>query len=235
MVETELLNLQTNTPVTKIRRDSNSGCSILQTLRGSLKAKKVVFATNAYTAGISPTYLDTIVPYRGTASHISPPSPVFPNLSHTYNISYKPGPGKVDYLNPRPDGGIVVGGGKWMFSADRRKWYNNWDDSTQLEEARPHFDGLMQRHFRGWEDTKATMDYIWTGIQGLTPDEWPHVGEVPDSDGSQYILAGYNGGGMAMIFLCARGLAKMINDGTAFEETGLPRLFKTCDERLQHS
>jgi len=199
-----------------------------------LKAKKVVFATNAYTAGILPQYTDTIVPYKGTAVHITPKSPVSPHLVNTYNIHY-PIPNvieTVDYLNPRPDGSIVVGGGKWSYANDRSRWYNVWDDSTLLEETVPHFDGLMQRHFRGWENSKAVTDMMWTGIMGLTPDGVPHVGEVPGSAGTQYILAGFNGGGNALIFLTAGGLAKMMLEGVPFEQTGLPRLFKTSSERL---
>lgn len=66
-----------------------------------------------------------------------------------------------------------------------------------------------------------------------TGDEMPHIGEVPGQEGSQYILAGFNGGGNDKIFLCARGVAKMILDGRSYEQTWLPRLFKTSKERLQ--
>ena len=232
LVEAGHVNLQTNTPVTKIVRAN--GTNVLVTDRGLLKAKRVVFATNAYTAGILPEYADAIIPYKGTAVHITPKSLVFPHLSNTYNIHY-PIPNviePVDYLNPRPDGSIVVGGGKWTYADDRSKWHNVWDDSTLLEETVPHFDGLMQRHFRGWENSDAVTDMMWTGIMGLTPDGVPHVGEVPGSEGTQYILAGFNGGGNALIFLTAKGLAKMMVEGVAFEKTGLPRLFKTSRERL---
>lgn len=139
----------------------------------------------------------------------------------------------VDYLNPRPDGSIVVGGGKWIYGHDLSRWYNHWDDSTLLEETKPHFEGLMQRHFKGWEESGAEMDMMWTGIMAVTPDELPHIGEVPGSEGSQYILAGFNGGGNALIFLSAKGLARMIVEGIPYEKTGLPRLFKTTKERLE--
>lgn len=167
--------------------------------------------------------------------HITPSSPISPHLSHTYNIHYQlpEATEPVDYLNPRPDGSIVVGGGKWTYASDLSKWYNNWDDSTLLEEARPHFDGLMQRHFKGWEKSEAKTDMMWTGIMGSTPDGLPHIGEVLGSEGSQYILAGFNGGGNALIFLCAKGLARMMLEGIPYEETGLPRLFKTSRERLE--
>lgn len=59
----------------------------------------------------------------------------------------------------------------------------------------------------------------------------PHIGEVPSKPG-QFIIGGFNGHGMPLIFLSSKGLAKMILDGAPFEETGIPRLFKTTAERL---
>ena len=227
-----VVNLQTNTPVTAVRQEQD-GYSSIKTARGSMRAKKVVFATNAYTSGVCSLYNDCIVPVKGTACHIKPKArSISPHLSHTYNISYPPGPALTDYLNPRPDGGIVVGGGKWKFENERALWYRNWDDSTQVEGAKVHFDGLMQRHFKGWEDSDAEVDHIWTGIMGFTPDELPHGGEVPGKEKQQYILAGFNGGGNALIFLCARGLAQMILHGSQFEATGIPEMFKTSIHRL---
>lgn len=231
LVQREVVNLQTETTVRSVSMDAD-GFDILHTNRGTLRAKKVVFAANGYTSGILPEYEGIIVPYRGTASHIVPKSPVSPHLSHTYNIRYCPD--RIDYLNPRPDGCIVVGGAKWTFAEDRKKWYNNWDDSTLLPEARPHFESLMQQHFKGWEGSLARVDYLWTGIMGLTPDERPHIGQVPDST-TRYIMAGFNGGGMAMIFLSAQGLAKMIRDDVPYEHSGLPRLFETTKARLEVS
>jgi hypothetical protein len=91
-----VLNVQTNTPVTSV--GVSNRWNVLSTPRGVLLAKKVVFATNAYTAGLLPQFEDVIVPMRGTASHITPSVPVHPHLSNTYNINF--GQGKsVDYLN----------------------------------------------------------------------------------------------------------------------------------------
>lgn len=224
------VNLQTNTKVTNISHDRDSKYQTLTTSRGELKAKKIVFATNAYTGGISPTYKNKIVPYRGTASHLQPKTPISPHLSHTYNLAFGT---HVDYLNPRPDGGIVVGGAKVRLSEDRSLWYNNWDDSKLIPNVDDYFDDLMQRNFKGWENSQARMDHLWTGIMGLTAEGMPHIGEVPGMEGKQYIMAGFNGGGMPIIFSAALGLAKMVKDGLSFEDTGLPKVFKTSRQRLE--
>lgn len=69
---------------------------------------------------------------------------------------------------------------------------------------------------------------------GHTADSMPHIGTVPGKS-NQFIMAGFNGGGMAMIFLAGKAMASMIrdNDSKVFEETGLPRVFKPTKERLK--
>ena len=66
---------------------------------------------------------------------------------------------------------------------------------------------------------------------GYSYDSNPHVGEVPGKPG-QYICAGFNGHGMPVIFLAARGLAEIMQTGADLEQN-LPRIFKTTAERLQ--
>lgn len=231
------MELHTWTPVINVEYGDMADSVLLHTARGAVKAKKVIFATNAYTGGVCKQYAGNITPVKGTACHITPNIPFSPHLSHTYNINYThQDPAQcVDYLNPRPDGGIVVGGAKWMFVRGRDQWYDNWDDSTLLPGVRSHFDGLMQRYFAEWQDSGAVIDHWWTGIMGETPDEQPHVGEVPGREGQQYIIAGFNGGGMASIFLATKGLAKMVLGQASFERTGIPRLFRTSEERLSRA
>ena len=66
---------------------------------------------------------------------------------------------------------------------------------------------------------------------GYTADSLPHVGQIPNKPG-QLIIAGFNGHGMPQIFLSAKAIADMIVRRSEFEDTGLPRLFKTTQERL---
>lgn len=70
-----------------------------------------------------------------------------------------------------------------------------------------------------------------TPVMGYSSDGLPHIGSVPGQK-DQYILAGFTGHGMPQIFFAAEGIAKMVVGGMTFEETGLPRLFKTSESRL---
>ncbi|KAG4435952.1 hypothetical protein IFR05_008572 [Cadophora sp. M221] len=62
LLERPSVSVQTHTPVTSIS-NSEDGTSIVHTPPGSIQAKKVVFATNGYTAGIAPEFAK-IVPWK---------------------------------------------------------------------------------------------------------------------------------------------------------------------------
>ncbi|TVY20161.1 Gamma-glutamylputrescine oxidoreductase [Lachnellula arida] len=233
LVKRTSINVQTHTLVISVS-NSDVGWNIVTTPRGLVRARKVVFASNGYTAGILPIFENKIVPIKLTCSHISVPkdTPSPPHLSHTYGLNFD-GPAFRDYLIPRPDGGVICGGAKSTYiKGDKNLWFNNFDDSTLIEQARPHFETVMQDNFLGWENSGAAVDYLWTGIIGYTSDSWPHCGKIPGQE-NRFILAGYNGAGMPLIFLTAKGIARMIREDLPFEESGIPRIFKTTEERLK--
>ncbi|KAJ5912178.1 uncharacterized protein N7473_001481 [Penicillium subrubescens] len=228
------VNLQTHTPVSKITKSTNESASSshwqVETPRGTITAQKVILATNAYTSALAPQYQNKIIPVRGTCCRIAvPPASTVPRLTCTYTLRWNGW--DYDYLIPRADRSIVVGGARTAFIHDLNNWYNVSDDSRVLEGAVRYFDGYMQRTFVGWEDSNAYTDRVWTGIMGYSSDGLPHIGAVPGQQ-DEYILAGFTGHGMPQIFLAAEGIAKMVVGDVAFEETGLPRLFKTSQSRL---
>lgn len=169
-------NLQTHTAVTHISEDPlPDGRWRVATERGSINAKKVLFATNGYTSKLAPQFTDYIVPVRGICSRIVvPEDKVAPFLPQTYCVRY--GPGMYDYLIPRNDGSIVVGGAKSEFWSDSSHWYNVSDDSGLIEPAKNYFDGLIQRTFFGWEDSGAYVDKVWTGSTSILPMLLPGKG-----------------------------------------------------------
>lgn len=67
---------------------------------------------------------------------------------------------------------------------------------------------------------------------GYNSDGLPSVGEVPGKKGV-WISAGFDGHGMPVIWLTMEGLADMVMDGTSFEDSGIPRIYKTTAERLE--
>ncbi|KAB8237610.1 phosphoenolpyruvate phosphomutase-domain-containing protein [Aspergillus alliaceus] len=224
------VNVQTFTPVTSISSDDSG--HIVNTPRGSIRTSKVVYASNAYTSALLPEYSANIVPCRGICCHIAlPEGKTAPFLPYSYAIGTKTGKSGGSYLISRPDGSIIVGGAQYTFIDQKEQWYGVVDDSTLIEPTKDYYNDFMQRTFKGWEDSGAYVREIWTGIMGYSYDTSPHVGEIPGRSG-QYICAGFDGHGMPVIFLAAKGLADMIHNGKSFEDVGLPRLYKSTIERI---
>lgn len=249
LVEEKLLNIQTNTPVTSVSPDPKGGF-IITTPRGTTHAKKVVYANNAHIAGLLPEYRNAIVPCKGICSHITVPADTrAPHLTNSYII--REDDSTLAYLTPKIDGSIVVGGASSKFKPFPEEWYNNVDDSTLIEPGKDHFDTYMQRFFHGWENTGAKVDKIWSGVMGYSFDSNPHIGVLPKKEkpkskkwwwpwgatekDEQFVLAGFNGHGMPVIWLAAKGVAEMVSQGWDFEKTGMPSLFKTTTERIEKS
>ncbi|KXJ85425.1 FAD dependent oxidoreductase [Microdochium bolleyi] len=239
-------NLQTHTPVAHVSEspDPSTGRWLVTTVeRGIIAAKKVLFATNGYTAGVAPQFKDHIVPVRGICGrivvpgssaegehHSSKPAKQAPFLPMSYGLRY--GPSLFDYLIPRNDGSIIVGGTKQTWWHEPEHWYDVADDSTLIEPALKEFENLMQKTYFGWEDTGAYPERIWTGIMGYSTDSMPHVGHMPGKPG-QLIMAGFTGHGMPLIYLTARAVVAMMrDDNVTFEDTDVPSPFKASQERL---
>ena len=153
-VVSQVVNLQTHTPVHKLTRSANESTSAsawkVQTLRGTVTARKVILATNAYTSALVPQYQNKIIPVRGTCCRIVvPESSTTPRLTNTYTVRWNGW--DYDYLIPLADRSIVVGGARTAFIHDLDNWYNVSDDSRVLEGAARYFDGYMQKHFVGWD------------------------------------------------------------------------------------
>lgn len=136
-----------------------NGCWIVTTPRGSIRAKTIIYATNGYSSALIPELKDKIVPVKGICSRIISPK----RLLVTNNYVLRFNDWEYDYLIPRSDGSIVVGGARRDYYTDMKSWFDVYDDSTLIESAKNYFDGYMQRHFHGWEDSGAYTDKVWTG------------------------------------------------------------------------
>ncbi|KAH6886961.1 FAD dependent oxidoreductase [Thelonectria olida] len=224
------VNLQTHTAVTEVAgKPDDNGYVTLTTTRGLVRAKTVLHAMNGYTSSLLPEFADKIVPARGICAHIKPRNPPARFLTNSYMIRWSEA--QYEYLIPRLDGSIVVGGARSEYYQDLQIWYNNVNDDKLIESAKSYFDGYMQRVFHGWEDSGAYTSSMWTGIMGYSSDGMPHLGAVPGRQ-NQFIVAGFTGHGMPQIFLSAKGIASMMIDKVDFESTGIPKIYKATQARL---
>ncbi|KAL1597345.1 hypothetical protein SLS60_008929 [Paraconiothyrium brasiliense] len=156
------INLQTYTPVTSVSTASTDAKDhrwLVATSRGSVKADVVVYATNGYTSALLPEMKDKIVPVKGIVARLAGTN--MERLTNSYMMRLSEY--EYDYMIPRPDGSVIIGGAKQGFFKNLDEWFDNSDDSNLIKGARRYFDGYMQRHFYGWDNTDVRTEDVWTG------------------------------------------------------------------------
>jgi len=151
----ENLNLQANTAVKEISAAPDIDCFwSVTTGRGIINTRKVVMATNAYTAALLPEYHEKIVLYRAICSQIVVSNS--PMLADSYAIRFSPK--DFDYLIPRPDGSIIVGSAEPACFRHKGDWYGNVDDTKVIERAKDYFEVTRLR---------VTKTFVKLWIAGL--------------------------------------------------------------------
>lgn len=116
------MNLQTLTPALSIAKSIAGGRRrwTVITARGNVHTDKIIFATNAHTAHLLPTFKGHIYPVRAQMSALVPPKSIQDRpLKHTYALIGKEH--KMDqYLIQRPfgkdgsGGELMLGGGRFL-------------------------------------------------------------------------------------------------------------------------
>lgn len=243
------VDLQTFTPVTDVsaaHAEAKDHRWLVHTPRGSVKTNIIVYATNGYTSALVPEMKGKIVPVKGIVARLAGADA--PKLTHSYMMRFSDY--EYDYMIPRPDGSIILGGAKRDFYKNLNEWFDVSDDSKVIESARQYFDGYMQRHFYGWENSGVATKDVWTGskshttelahsvnqtntspllVMGYSNDGFPYVGPACDRPG-QYMCAGFSGHGMPQIFFSAKAVASMITTGDT-EAVDLPAPYRIYQSR----
>ncbi|KAI1485223.1 FAD dependent oxidoreductase [Biscogniauxia mediterranea] len=237
----EGLNLQTNTPALGLERVSGESTRWrwrVDTDRGPIAAKRVVVATNGYTARLLERFQGVIIPLRG---HVTAQRPgrAMPKegLPATYSFIYEKG---YDYMIPRPPGSkfagdIVIGGSLVKAPRDGLDEYGTTDDTVGNEVIFQALRESLPRYFGdnwGEDDPEGRIRTQWSGIMGYGSDGFPFVGEMPGQEGL-WVSCGFQGHGMVLCWMCARGLVAMM-EGRDDEElrSWFPDVFRVSEKRL---
>lgn len=239
------LAVETGTPVTSVTYDASSQSHpyTLSTPRGTVKANKVIYATNGYTGHLLPQMRGKLHPLRGTMStQVSTPAFGHHGVARAWSIShagrYHKDTGYFEaglyYSNQNPKTNDIFIGGETvkideLFVSD---------DTTIRPEAKENIETVLPRYFEnGWgEGERPEIRKVWSGIMGFTSDGLPLVGNVPGSitgragDG-EWIAAGFCGYGMPQCWSAGEAVAKMIFGEDVSE--WLPEVYRITDERLQ--
>jgi len=164
----------------------------IHTIKGDLKAKNILVATNGYTGKLVPELKPKIFP-GGSYSIVTEP------LSEQLQTEISP-KGRVfwdskwflNYFRLTPDGRLLWGG------------RNNLSTQLDLAESAQMLQAGMLRAFP--QLTGIPISHTWTGQLGLTFDLMPHIGRL---DGIFYAL-GYGGHGLHTALLLGREVAQLL-------------------------
>ncbi|CAC9892998.1 unnamed protein product [Aureobasidium pullulans] len=209
----------------------------VRTPRGVVSAQTIVHSTNAYAAALLPHLNGYITPNRAQAHSLVPTSAFSAEnvLSSTMSLRYSLHH-FYSVIQRKGDGTIVLGVSRSNpeLSAETLAVRESFDDGAFnqeiVDDAMKRFGIMFPRYGEESERHGEGLDHAWTGIIAMTPDSVPYVGAIEELPG-QYICAGFNGHGMARIFTCAPGLAKLMLGGS-WEDTGLPECFQYGKQRL---
>ena len=235
------LNLQTGTPALNFQKvPTEQDQWLVNTTRGSIRADKVILATNGYTASLFPAFQGIIVPLRGHMTAQRPGSAMPQRgLTTTYSFIYGDG---YEYMISRPKGSknagdIMIGGGLTKAPDEGLREFGNADDTTIEPIIEDYLRNSTEHYFgRNWGDDHpyGRVRNIWSGIMGYSSDGFPFIGQVPGERGL-YVAASFQGLGMVLCFYAAKALVEMLNDG---DEEALnewfPNVFRMSGDRLHN-
>jgi glycine/D-amino acid oxidase-like deaminating enzyme len=193
--------LTVQSPVTGWRREAYG--HRLTTPQGSVRAGKVLIATNGYTPeDLHPDFGGRLLPAlssilvtrpltedeRKTAGWTSTtPSYDLLNLLH--------------YFRLLPDGRFLFGG-RGGLSAE----------PGALARQSARIEAAFRRYYPAWAQVEIT--HRWSGFVCLAMDLMPHVGAWEDEPGTYYAMA-YHGNGVALATWSGRAIARQIGTGDA--------------------
>jgi len=231
------LELYTNTPATKVEKGKDSVWGV-RTDRGTVRARRVVLATNGYTGFLCNRFHKAIVPLRGQITVHRPGGNMPKNgLRTTYSFIYENG---YEYMIPRRkgskfEGDIVIGGGLVKARNEGIEEFGITDDTSVNSEISEYLTGTTPRYFGdawGEDHPDGRIRKEWTGIMGYSSDGFPFIGEVP-GENNLWIAASFQGHGMVLCFLCAQALVAMMSGEEKELETWFPDAFRVTEERLR--
>jgi glycine/D-amino acid oxidase-like deaminating enzyme len=196
------LCIESNTPVTAITTSPDSSSSsdrpyLVHTPRGTIAARHVLHATNAYAGHLIPSLKSCIAGARGhmtaSPSQASRPAPFAMAGAQnpgerSWSVVYD---GGYDYCSQRPlrgdfpgggGGEVLLGGGFFRSVEKGLDMIAQWDDGEEAIDplTMAHVHGIGRTVFDEW-DLGGGKGREWCGIFAVTGDTMPLVGRVDES------------------------------------------------------
>jgi glycine/D-amino acid oxidase-like deaminating enzyme len=185
--------------VVSIERSSSNGAPgwILQTSRGTLRARDVMIATSGYTSRITPQLQKKIIPIGSYIIVTEVLSEVLAHELSPRNRMIYDSKNYLYYYRLTPDRRMLFGG--------RAAFFPETGDTIRRS-AEILRQGMIEVYPR-LRDTK--VEYVWGGTLDFAFDIMPHAGRM---DGMYYAV-GYAGHGVAMATYLGQKIAEFILTG----------------------
>lgn len=208
-------SIETSTPALRVVNSADFEFPYqIETNRGTILAKRVVYCVEAHTSHLLPHLRGLIFPVRGQMTLQK--SDTFPvsrsgfSWSFVYSNSF-------DYMcQNAKTGELFLGGGGVLPEEGDYEHLANPSDASQSLTGRMHLRGVIASLFGGESPSvKAT----WSGVMGFSLDGLPLVGKLPtrpfvrsreNLDLGEWIAAGFGGYGMVNSWLSGKALAEQI-------------------------
>lgn len=242
------LSVESYTPVLSVSRFANESYPYaLRTPRGIIRARNVVYCTEAHTAHLLPSLRGLLVPRRGHMS-VQRPGSIFQGLNgsnRSWNFVFDVG---HDYLHQNPDSGdIFLGGGDLGGFDSGLDIFGVASDANESMAVKAHLTGILpavygEEVFSGITmEGKNRMVASWCGTLGYSLDHVPMVGRLPrevvgwhgephSQKNKEWICAGFGGFGMTNSWLCGKALALQITGEPA--PAWLPEVYRMTPSRM---
>lgn len=184
-----------NTAVTRIEKSSNR--YLLHYKQGTVRADKVIIATNGYTGELLPKLKRRIV---STGSYVITTEPLPPSLHNRINPN-----GRSFYDSLRhPHYFRLLENGRLLFGG--------YPELTPNLSLKISTERLYTRMIQIFPDLQGIpITHAWSGQIGSTSDLMPHLGQI---DGIYYAL-GYSGNGVSMATYLGAEVGKLLTEQIA--------------------
>jgi glycine/D-amino acid oxidase-like deaminating enzyme len=209
-------SLSPQTEIQSVTR--NNGLYILTAPNAEIRAKKIVIATNGYTAESIPMWSKgRLLPATSSILVTRPITPAEQAAQGwtTHHMTYDTRT-LLHYFRLLPDG-------RMMFGGRGANSGNAAEQQAFFPELRRQFEDI----FPEW--THIETDYQWSGFICLNRKKAQYLGPI-DSDETAWASLAYHGSGVAMASWSGKTIAKLILGQTTLAE--LPRIYTAPAHRF---
>ena len=210
------LKIFQHTKVDKINKDS--GFYILRTKEGSIRAKKIIIATNGFyqeglipqmNGRILPVISNVIVTRKLTDSEINVHNfKTFCPIVNTKNLLY--------YYRKLPDNRILFGTRGDLNGSNQ----SNLEMSKKMEK-------FLKDIFPNWSN--VTIDYNWRGLIALSQKLTPSIGKIDNEE--IYYGFGYNGVGVSTAPWTGKQLSKLVFSSNS-KDLDISKIYKGLPKKF---